>query len=146
MLSSKENLNNAKKVDTIIGKECSFKGNLEGPGGAVRIDGYFEGELHIGGDLIIGESGNVVGNVVAKNITVAGEVKGTIEARGKLELTPSAKIYGDSKMSVLVVEDGAFLQGMCAPLPRGDIKDRGKALKAETPDDSPITLVKAKTP
>ena len=66
---------NIRKVDTVIGKESSFKGNLEAPAGSVRIDGYFEGELHIGGDLIIGESGNVVGNVVAKNVIVAGEDK-----------------------------------------------------------------------
>ena len=146
MIANKEILSNAKKIDTIIGKECSFKGNLETPGGAVRIDGYFEGELHIGGDLIIGESGNVVGNVVAKNITVAGEVNGTIEARGKLELTPTAKVIGDSKMTILVVEDGAFLQGMCEPLPRGDIKERGKSLKADTPEETNVTMIRAKTP
>lgn len=125
---------NSRKVDTLVGKECSFKGNLEAPGGALRIDGYYEGELHIGGDLIIGESGKVLGNIVAKNIIVAGEVKGSIEARGKLELAPTARVTGDSKMVILVVEDGAYLQGMCAPLPRGELKERGKALRVETPE------------
>lgn len=127
---------NTRKVDTLVGKECSFKGNLEAPGGALRIDGYYEGELHIGGDLIVGESGKVVGNIVAKNIIIAGEVKGSIEARGKLELAPTAKVTGDSKMVTLVVEDGAYLQGMCAPLPRGELKERGKALRVETPEES----------
>jgi cytoskeletal protein CcmA (bactofilin family) len=124
---------NTRKVDTLIGKESSFKGNLEAPGGAVRIDGYFEGELHIGGDLIIGENGKVIGNIVAKNIVVAGEVKGSIESRGKLELAPTAKVIGDSKMFTLVIEDGAFIQGMCAPLPRGELKERGKSLLIDTP-------------
>jgi cytoskeletal protein CcmA (bactofilin family) len=126
---------NTRKVDTLVGKECSFKGNLEAPGGALRIDGYYEGELHIGGDLIVGEGGKVVGNIVARNIIIAGEVKGSIEARGKLELAPTAKVTGDSKMVTLVVEDGAFLQGMCAPLPRGDLKERGKALRVDTPEE-----------
>lgn len=124
---------NTRKVDTLVGKESSFKGNLEAPGGAVRIDGYFEGELHIGGDLIIGENGKVIGNIVAKNIVVAGEVKGSIESRGKLELAPTAKVIGDSKMFTLVIEDGAFIQGMCAPLPRGELKERGKSLLIDTP-------------
>ncbi|HBF37614.1 MAG TPA: cell shape determination protein CcmA [Firmicutes bacterium] len=124
---------NSRKVDTLVGKECSFKGNLEAPGGALRIDGYYEGELHIGGDLIVGESGKVAGNLVARNIIIAGEVKGTIEARGRLELAPTAKVIGDSKMVTLVVEDGAFLQGLCAPLPRGELKERGKALRVDTP-------------
>ena len=124
---------NTRKVDTLIGKETSFKGSLEAPGGAVRIDGYFEGELHIGGDLIIGETGKVIGNVIAKNIVVAGEVNGSIESRGRLELAPSAKVIGDSKMVTLVIEDGAFLQGLCAPLPKGELKERGKALLVDTP-------------
>mgnify|MGYP001950337087 CR=1 FL=1 len=135
---------NIRKVDTVIGKESSFKGNLEAPAGSVRIDGYFEGELHIGGDLIIGESGNVVGNVVAKNVIVAGEIKGTIESRGKLELAPTAKVIGDSKMLTLIVEDGAFLQGMCAPLPKGDLKERGRVLRVDTAQE--VAVGKVKTP
>jgi cytoskeletal protein CcmA (bactofilin family) len=127
---------NTRKVDTLVGKECSFKGNLEAPGGALRIDGYYEGELHIGGDLIVGESGKVVGNIVARNIIIAGEIKGSIEARGKLELAPTAKVTGDSKMVTLVIEDGAFLQGMCSPLPRGELKERGKALRADTQEEA----------
>jgi Integral membrane protein CcmA involved in cell shape determination len=127
---------NTRKVDTLVGKECSFKGNLEAPGGALRIDGYYEGELHIGGDLIVGESGKVVGNLVARNIIIAGEVKGSIEARGKLELAPTAKVTGDSKMVILVVEDGAYLQGLCSPLPRGELKERGKALRVDTPQEA----------
>ena len=124
---------NTRKVDTLVGKECSFKGNMEAPGGALRIDGYYEGELHIGGDLIVGESGKVVGTLIAKNIIIAGEVNGAIEARGRLELAPTAKVTGDSKMVTLIIEDGAYLQGMCAPLPRGEIKERGKALRVDTP-------------
>ena len=132
MQSSKEGIN-SRKVDTLVGKECSFKGNLEAPGGALRIDGYYEGELHIGGDLIVGESGKVVGNLVARNIIIAGEVKGSIEARGRLELAPTAKVTGDSKMLTLVVEDGAYLQGLCSPMPGGDLKERGKSLRVDTP-------------
>ncbi len=127
---------NSRKVDTLVGKECSFKGNLEAPGGALRIDGYYEGELHIGGDLIVGESGKVVGNLVARNIIIAGEVKGSIEARGRLELAPTAKVTGDSKMTTLVVEDGAYLQGLCSPMPRGELKERGKALRVDTPTEA----------
>ncbi len=134
-MQSKEGIN-SRKVDTLVGKECSFKGNLEAPGGALRIDGYYEGELHIGGDLIVGESGKVVGNLVARNIIIAGEVKGSIEARGRLELAPSAKVTGDSKMVTLVVEDGAYMQGLCSPLPRGELKERGKALRVDTPTEA----------
>ncbi len=99
------------RVDTLIGRETSFKGVFETPGGAVRIDGYFEGEFYSGGDLIVGETGRVNGLLAAKNITIAGEVRGTIEAKERLELTATAKIEGETKMAVLIVEDGAFIQG-----------------------------------
>lgn len=128
MLSKGKDGSGARRVDTLIGKDFCFKGNLEAASGAVRVDGYFEGELNIGGDLIVGETGVMVGTIVAKNITIAGEVKGNIEARGKLELTPTAKVMADAKMVFLIVEDGAYIQGQCEPLPRGDLKERGKLL------------------
>lgn len=126
MLSKGKDNASVRKVDTLIGKEFSFKGSLESSGGAVRVDGYFEGEMNVGGDLIVGETGTVIGTVNAKNVTIAGQVRGSIEARGKLELTPTAKVMADTKMVFLIVEDGAFLQGQCEPMPRGDLKERGK--------------------
>jgi len=131
MLKGKENTN-IKRVDTLVGKDFIFKGHLEAPSGAVRIDGFFDGDLSIGGDLIVGETGNVTGTIIAKNITIAGEVKGTVEARGKLELATTAKVIADLKTVFLIVEDGAFLQGQCESLPRGDLKERGKVLYADS--------------
>jgi len=140
------------RVDTLIGKETSFKGVFETPGGAVRIDGYFEGEFYSGGDLIIGETGKVNGLLMAKNITVAGEVRGTIEAREKLELTSTAKIEGETKMAVLIVEDGAFIQGQCASVARHEMNDSNKTMQVGPIKHSTLNaamekgLAKLKTP
>lgn len=120
------------RVDTVLAKDLRFKGFVETSEGSLRIDGYFEGEMYVGGDLIIGETGSVSGSVIAKNITIAGEVRGTIEARGKLELSPSAKVYADARMVFLVIEDGAIFQGQCEPLSREDLKERGKRLAVDS--------------
>ncbi|HYH02725.1 MAG TPA: polymer-forming cytoskeletal protein [Bacillota bacterium] len=133
---SKKRENTGFKVDTVLGKDFSYKGIMEASGGSLRIDGYFEGELCIGGDLVIGETGTVYGSIIAKNITIAGEVRGNIEARGKLELTPSAKVLADAKMVFFVIEDGAFFQGQCEPLSREDIKERGKTLVVDSEENS----------
>ena len=133
MLSKKKD-STGFKVDAVLGKDFSYKGIMESSNGSLRIDGYFEGELCIGGDLVIGESGTVYGSVIAKNITIAGEVRGNIEARGKLELTPTAKVMADAKMVFFIIEDGAFFQGQCEPLSREELKERGKSLA----DDSEI--------
>lgn len=122
----------SKRIDTIIGKDTSVKGRIDAEG-SIRIDGKFEGEIFTSGDLIVGESGNVTANVEAKNISVAGEVRGNVTARGKLELIPTGKLYGDVRMSVLVVEDGAVFQGQCEMLsPEGDIRERGKNFQVHT--------------
>jgi cytoskeletal protein CcmA (bactofilin family) len=138
MLSKKNETSKNGRVDTIIGKDFSFKGIMEATGGSLRIDGYYEGELCIGGDLFIGETGSVYGSIIAKNITIAGQVRGNIEARGKLELAPSAKVMADAKMVFLVIEDGAFFQGQCEPLSRDDLKERGKSLMVDSDENSSV--------
>jgi cytoskeletal protein CcmA (bactofilin family) len=110
------------KVDTIIGKDFVYNGILEAPEGSLRIDGKFEGELRIGGSLFVGETGVVDGMIIAKNVIIAGQVNGKIEAHGKLELKPSAKVLADARMFFLSIEDGAFFKGLCEPQSREEIK------------------------
>lgn len=125
---------NEIKIDTIIGKDTIFNGNIESSS-SIRVEGRYEGQIVTEGDLIIGESGFVQGKVGAKNITVAGHLIGQIEARGKLELLPSANVQGEAQMMLLVVEEGAYFQGNCQQIPRGDLKERGKNLQIGTPND-----------
>lgn len=120
------------RICTVIGKDALLRGTLEAEG-AVRIDGRLEGDLSTAGDVIIGESGFVQGTIVAKNVTIAGSLQGKVEARGKMDLLPTANVQGEIKMALLVVEEGAFLHGNCEAMPRGDLKERGKTLKVETP-------------
>lgn len=123
-----------KRIDTLVGRDSSFTGNIESSG-TIRIDGKFEGEISTKGDLVIGENGQVKGKVKAQNITVAGKMEGELEASGKLELVPSANVQGEVKMMLLVVEEGAVFQGNCLQYAK-DQKERGKFLQFETPKDA----------
>lgn len=98
------------KLDTIIGQGASVNGIIktEGP---LRIDGKVEGEINISGDLFIGKSGVVTASVTAKNVSLAGVVKGNIKVDGKLELLASGQLYGDVDVHDLSVAQGAILQG-----------------------------------
>ena len=95
------------------------------------MDGKFEGDIITKSDQV-GENGQVSGKVKARDITVAGLIKGEVEASGKLELVPTAVVEGEAKMSLLVGEEGAVFQGNCQQIPK-DQKDRGKALRIDTP-------------
>ena len=59
----------------------------------------------------MGESGRWVGNVNAKSIVIAGEVKGEIIAEEKLEVLSTAKITGTICAKTLAIAEGAVHQG-----------------------------------
>lgn len=130
---NQENIS-TRRIDTVIGKDTMVKGRIDAEG-SLRIDGKYEGEIVTAGDLVVGETGVVNADIEAKNISIAGEVRGNVIARGKLELIPTGRLYGDVKMAVLVVEDGAVFHGQCEmSSPDGDLRERGKSLQVSTPE------------
>lgn len=100
------------QIETIIGPATQFKGNISA-GGTIRIDGQAEGELTAKGDIIVGESGIVRAQVKGRSATIAGTVHGNVDVADKLELTSSAKLYGDIKTGVLIIGEGAIFKGAC---------------------------------
>ncbi|MDQ7794612.1 MAG: polymer-forming cytoskeletal protein [bacterium] len=102
-----------ERVETIIGRGAHLNGSLTGTG-TLRIDGRVEGQVVHRGDVVVGETGLVEASIQARNVTVAGEVRGSVEAEGKLELISTAKLTGDVKAAALVVNDGAYFQGSSA--------------------------------
>ena len=51
--------------------------------------------------------------IKGENITITGKVKGDVESSGRLELSASAKVTGNIKAPILVVNEGAMLKGHC---------------------------------
>ncbi len=124
-----------RKVDTIVGKETRINGRIEAAG-TIRIDGRVDGEIEADGDVVIGEPGRLVASVHARNITIAGEIQGNIHAEGRLEIVPTGKLYGDVKVAVLAIEDGAIFKGTCemiAAEPQTRLLP-GKVATAELPE------------
>lgn len=99
-----------ERVETIIGRGAHFNGSLTGTG-TLRVDGKVEGQIAHRGDVVVGETGLVEASIQARNVTVAGEVRGGIEAEGKVELIATGKLTGDIKAGALVINDGAFFHG-----------------------------------
>jgi cytoskeletal protein CcmA (bactofilin family) len=91
-----------------IGSGTSIVGNITCDGPA-QFYGHIEGEVR-GSELLIGEGAEVVGNVVAQEVTIRGRIKGTIRAvRVKLEATGA--VEGDIFHRSLSVEDTALFEG-----------------------------------
>lgn len=97
-------------IETIIGRNTSFKGTVSGDGN-IRIDGKLEGEITVSGVVVIGEQGEVTANIKATDVLISGSIKGNIDVREKLEITGTGKLYGDVKASVLSISEGAVFRG-----------------------------------
>ncbi|HWR06279.1 polymer-forming cytoskeletal protein [Sporomusa sp.] len=113
--SKKQAISMSDQVGTIIGRDTSFKGCINSQG-TIRIDGQHEGELITAGDIVVGESGRMQAQLKACNVIVAGMVTGNIEVSDKLELLPTAKVYGDIKVGTLTINEGAVFRGACQML------------------------------
>lgn len=100
------------KVDSIIGQDSTFTGNLESMG-TIRIDGRFKGDIKTKGDVFIGAKAMVEGNIQARNIFLGGQVIGDIKADGRVELNAAAKLHGALEVGYLIIEEGAVFKGSC---------------------------------
>jgi cytoskeletal protein CcmA (bactofilin family) len=101
------------KPETIIGANTTFVGTLKTDGN-IRIDGRVEGDIEILGNLIVGETGQVIATIKAQNVHVSGAVKGEITAVEQLEISPSGKVWGDIVTAALHIEPGGLFRGQSA--------------------------------
>ena len=78
----------------------------------LMIDGQVQGTIELGDhSLTIGAGAAVVADLVAKNITISGTVKGDVVGSTRVELKSSAKVEGDISAPKFVMEEGATLSG-----------------------------------
>ncbi len=108
----KEGFPKVTKVDTIISPDAQFKGIITTKG-TIRIDGILDGGIDHAEGVIIGDSGEVKGDINAQNVVIGGKVEGNIASSSFIEVLPQAKIQGDLKTSKLSISEGAFFQGNC---------------------------------
>lgn len=97
---------------SIISKGVNIEGKFVSQGN-VRIDGIVNGDIFVSGNLTLGESSEVRGEIRAENLTLSGKVTGAVSVAEKLVLESRAYLKGDLVAKILVVEPGAFLDGKC---------------------------------
>lgn len=102
----------SSNIETIIGSGTVFQGDIISQG-SMRVDGRYNGDIKIKGDLIVGDKGYVEGSIEAKNVSVSGELNGNIFTKGKVEINGTGKVTGDLNVKNLVIDDGAIFKGNC---------------------------------
>ena len=95
---------------TLLAKGVHLKGEIRVEG-TVRIDGCLEGEIHTKGQVIVGEDGLVQGFVSAGTVVSSGRIKASVKAVERVQLLKTAILIGEVHTPVLIMEDGAKMQG-----------------------------------
>jgi cytoskeletal protein CcmA (bactofilin family) len=106
------------KIETIIGPNAYFRGEIQSDGG-VRVDGIFEGDIDITGNLVIGEGAKIVADIKANNISISGAIKGNISGN-RVEILETGRVWGDLTINSLLLNEGAYLRGQTTM--HGDIE------------------------
>lgn len=98
------------KVETILGTGTKVEGDIH-TNGSLRIEGEVIGNIKAEGDLFVGEEGRIETEIEARNVVIAGKVKGDVKAHQRLEILPQGKLIGDIKTDKLKIEEGAVFVG-----------------------------------
>ena len=95
---------------TVIGESIKVKGRIVSRE-ELHMNGEIQGELETDGRLTVGVKGKVDANVKAREVILAGSMKGNVEAAERLVLRKGAHLEGDVKTAGIVIEDGAYFKG-----------------------------------
>jgi cytoskeletal protein CcmA (bactofilin family) len=96
---------------TTIGQHIIIEGQIRGEEHLV-IEGEMKGNVQMEKhNFTVGSNGRVDGEIRAQNVSISGQLKGAINALGKVEVTKEADFLGDIKAQSISVEDGAYFKG-----------------------------------
>lgn len=94
----------------VVSANSSWSGTLRSEG-SIQIFGTIDGELTASDEIYVAEGAAVNATLRARTIIVAGDVSGTIECLGRLEVMPTGSVSGDVTSPTLVVHEGATVEG-----------------------------------
>ncbi|MFY0592149.1 bactofilin family protein [Roseivirga sp.] len=87
-----------------------ISGNMKSEN-SIRVDGYVTGDLVSDERIIIGNHGEIGGNLSGMEITIEGYVNGDVIAKGLLHLAQTARVFGKIYAKHISVDNGAEMNG-----------------------------------
>lgn len=107
---------NAKKkprndaITAFLGAGTQYHGQFNFQG-VVRIDGGVIGDIVSDGTLVLGEDGRVEGSIQVAELITSGRIVGDVEASRRAVLHKRSNLRGNLLCPLVVMEDGAVLNG-----------------------------------
>jgi len=103
---------NNDQTNTIIGPGSVVQGNLDIKG-SVLVYGTVLGDVQANGQVRTAKDSLIKGNVVAQEAVIDGELDGSLTTKGRATLGSSAKMIGELRAQLLIIEEGAQYAGKC---------------------------------
>ena len=128
---------------TIIGKETYIEGRLSVQS-SVRIDGIIIGEVISTDTIVIGEDGNIRGDVISENVIIGGKVEGNVYATNRVVLETKSAVKGDLISPNVTISEGTIFNGSCRMVKSKEIIVDKKTQKTKVFDLSPEEILTSK--
>lgn len=97
-------------VVSVVGPGMEIEGDCRCEG-SLRVDGRVHGTIRAGKSVVVGQNGQVEGDVVTQDAVVAGHVVGSIHAESRLELKGECRVEGDIRSPSIRLEEGGHVDG-----------------------------------
>ena len=121
---------------TLINEGTEIEGKVTFTG-TVLLNGRVRGEITSNDVLVVGEKGVVNASIRAGIVEISGEVVGNISANDRIELRANCRVYGDIEAPVVIIDEGALLEGQCR-MTKGRPKDIPTAAASRDPSVVPL--------
>jgi cytoskeletal protein CcmA (bactofilin family) len=106
----RRSLDGVNGFTTSIGPGNVFRGSISGDGHTIVL-GRVEGSSELDGTLVVGDGGVWMGDTMAKNVVIAGQLEGTIVAQEKIEILSTAVVRGSLSSPLIAIAEGAVHDG-----------------------------------
>jgi cytoskeletal protein CcmA (bactofilin family) len=98
------------RIEVVVGPTATINGDLVCDG-IVRIEGIYQGSISTPSNVIISENAKVDARIEAENVSVSGQVKGSLMAKGRLEILATGRVWADVTVNSFLLDDGGKLHG-----------------------------------
>ncbi|TVQ27136.1 MAG: polymer-forming cytoskeletal family protein [Spirochaetaceae bacterium] len=104
--------NKVPKTSTRLGVSTQLSGKLRFKD-SLRVSGSFEGEIDSEGFLYVDAGAVVKADIRARSVVLGGTVRGNVHASERVELLPSARMYGNVRAARVRIGEGVVFEGQC---------------------------------
>lgn len=106
---------------SVVAHSTAWSGDLESSG-SLHVHGRVQGTLTARDTVYIAEEADVDAVIRAANVTIAGNVRGSVHCAERFEVLPRGKVAGDIHAPAIAIHDGAAVAGEISMTPSNETR------------------------